>query len=304
MPMNSTYHKWLALIGICSVLLLPSQGYGQFSNSGQLLFEVGGKLPLTRGITTLAGAGGGALTPWATISGNELDRGIGATGHVSHVDISDFSLTSIGAAVGFYDTVELSYSHNIFDTRDAGALLGLGQDFNIKQDVAGLKVRLVGDAVYDQDLWLPQIAAGVQYKRNNRGDLVKGLGANSRDGADFYISATKLFLAQSLLVNGTLRLTKANQTGLLGFGSTDSSGYAVQPEFSVALLLSRRLAVGGEYRFKPNNLGFAKEDDWLDLFAAYAITDNVSLTLAHTRLGSVATFENQNGVYFSLQAGF
>ena len=273
--MNSTYHKWLALIGICLALLLPSQGYGQFSNSGQLLFEVGGKLPLTRGITTLAGAGGGALTPWATISGNELDRGIGATGHVSHVDISDFSLTSIGAAVGFYDTVELSYSPNIFDTRDAGALLGL-----------------------------PQIAAGVQYKRNNRGNLVKELGANSRDGADFYISATKLIFAQSLLVNGTLRLTKANQTGLLGFGSTDSSGYAVQPEFSVAFLLSRRLAVGGEYRFKPNNLGFAKEDDWLDLFAAYAITDNVSLILAHTRLGSIATFENQNGVYFSLQAGF
>ncbi len=301
--MNSTQNKWLVLIAICSVLMLPSQSYGQFSNSGELLLEVGGKLPLTRGITTLAGAGGGALTPWATISGNELDRGIGATGHISHVHVSDFALTSIGTAVGFYDKVELSYSHNIFDTREAGALLGLGQGFKIKQDIVGLKVRFAGDAVYDQDSWLPQIAAGVQYKRNNRAGLVKALGANSRDGADFYISATKLLLAQSLLVNGTLRLTKANQTGLLGFGSADS-GYTAQPEFSVALLLSRRLAVGGEYRFKPNNLSFAKEDDWLDLFAAYAVTDNVSLTLAHTRLGSIATFENQNGVYLSLQAGF
>ena len=34
-----------------------------------------------------------------------------------------------------------------------------------------------------------------------------------------YVSATKLLLAQSLLVNGTLRSTNANQNGLLGFGA-------------------------------------------------------------------------------------
>jgi hypothetical protein len=47
---------------------------------------------------------------------------------------------------------------------------------------------------------------------------VRQLGAKSDTGVDYYASASKLFLAQSLLINGTLRMTKANQMGLLGFG--------------------------------------------------------------------------------------
>jgi len=62
--------------------------------------------------------------------------------------------------------------------------------------------------------------------------------------------------------------------------------------------------VGAEVRTKPNNLGFAKEDDWYDVFAAYAINKHLSATLAYADLGSIATFNNQRGVYVSLQAGF
>ena len=35
------------------------------------------------------------------------------------------------------------------------------------------------------------------------------------------MSGTKVFLAQSLLVNVTLRYSKANQFGLLGFGGDE-----------------------------------------------------------------------------------
>jgi hypothetical protein len=68
-------------------------------------------------------------------------------------------------------------------------------------------------------------------------------------------------------------------------------------------LLSRRFALGVEYRTKPNNLSFAKESDWYDVFAAYAINKNLSVTAAYVDLGSIATFRNQRGVYISLQAG-
>ena len=47
--------------------------------------------------------------------------------------------------------------------------LGLGEGFKFDQDIFGAKVKLIGDAVYDQDSWLPQIAAGAQYKHNDRG---------------------------------------------------------------------------------------------------------------------------------------
>ncbi len=264
--------------------------------------ETGGKLLLTRGISTVEGAGGGGLVPWALITGNSTERGIGATAHYTYVTLSDFDVESIGAAIGLYDRVEFSYSRMTLDTRDAGGALGLGQGFGIAQDVWGAKLRLAGDAVYAQDRWMPQVAVGAQFKRSNREDLVRGLGADDHEGVDVYASATKLFLAQSLLGNATLRYTSANQTGLLGFAPSGDA--SLQPEFSLGYLLSRRLIVGGEYRFKPDNLAFAQEDDYFDFFGAYTVNHNLTLTAGYADLGSVATFGGQRGLYLSAQIGF
>lgn len=181
-----------------------------------------------------------------------------------------------------------------------GTALGLGEGFTFNQDVVGAKVRLFANAVLDQDSWLPQVAIGTLYKKVNRDGLVQALGAEDDDGFDFYVSATKIFLAERLLANVTLRHTSAHQTGFLGFGPDAS----IQPEFSVGYLLSRKLVVGGEYRFKPNNLGFADEDDWFDVFVAYAPSPNVTLTAAYGNIGDVATIQNQDGVYVTLQLGF
>lgn len=262
--------------------------------------EAGGKLLLTRGISNLEGAGGGALTPWALITGNETERGIGATAHYSYVTLEDFDITSYGGAVGFYDRFEVSYSQMAFDTREAGAALGLGEGFEFKQDIWGAKLRLAGDAVYGQDTWLPQIAVGAEFKQSNQEALVGALGADDHEGVDVYASATKLFLAESLLANATLRYTKAHQTGLLGFGDEGS----VQPEFSLGYMLSRRLVIGGEYRFKPDELAFATEDDFFDFFGAYAVNENLTLTAGYADLGSVALFDKQRGLYLSAQIGF
>lgn len=269
---------------------------------GAQTLELRGKLPLTRGISNVEGAGGGGLTPWALITGNETDRGIGATAHYTHVGVEDFRVESVGAAIGFYDRLELSYSRMTLDTQDAGAALGLGAGYEISQDIWGAKLRLVGDAVYGQDEWLPQIAIGAQYKQANRGALVKALGAAEDEGIDLYVSATKLYLAESLLANATLRYTSANQGGLLGFmGDGEMS---LQPEFSLGYMLSRKLIVGGEYRFKPDQLAFAQEDDFVDLFGAYAVNENLTLTAGYVDLGSIATFDNQRGLYLSAQIGF
>lgn len=68
-------------------------------------------------------------------------------------------------------------------------------------------------------------------------------------------STTKLFLAQGILVNAKLKPTKANQNSLLGFGGALSEDkYRLMPEFSVAYLLSKKVVIGAEYRFKPKNL--------------------------------------------------
>lgn len=264
----------------------------------------GGKLLLTAGVTQVEGAGGGGLTPWALIGGYGETGQFGASAYYTRVDVDDYSLDSYGALVGIHDRVELSVSRQVFDTEAVGAALGLGRGFEIRQDTVGVKVKLFGDAILEQDRWLPQVSLGVQRKRNDRGALVRAIGADSDSGTDVYLSATKLYLSQGVLVNGTLRYTEANQFGILGFGGDRRDGHSLQFEGSVAYLLNRTLAVGAEYRTKPDNLNIATEDDAWDVFLAWTPNRHVALTVAYVDLGNIVIRDRQRGVYASLQVGF
>jgi len=261
------------------------------------------KLLLTNAITTIEGASGGGLAAAAVITGNATRDSIGFSGHVTMAEFPDYGLVTYGAAIGLYDRLELSYARQNFDTKSVGATLGLGHGYTLNQDIYGAKVRLFGDLVYGNPL-VPQVALGIQHKRNLDGSVTATVGAKSDSGTDFYLSASKLLLAQSIFINTTLRYTKANQNGLLGFGGDAKDDYSLQFEGSLGYQFSRRLLVGGEYRSKPNNLSIAREDDWFDLFAAYAITRNITATAAYVDLGSVATADNQRGGLISLQASF
>lgn len=265
--------------------------------------RLGSKLLLTGGVSSVEGAGGGGLSTWAVTTGYGAAQGIGANVHVTGVKLRDYTLRSYGAAAGVYDRLEVSYARQAFDTGKTGQALGLGRGFTFHQDIWGAKAVVIGDAVYDQDRLLPQIAVGVQHKKNDKGAVVSAVGGRSDKGNDYYVAATKLILDKSLLLNATVRSTRANQFGLLGFGGPNG-GRSTQFEGSVAWLASKRLALGAEYRSKPSNLAFAREQDAVDLFAAYAVNKNLSLTAAYVDLGDIATFTNQRGLYLSLQAGF
>ncbi len=269
-----------------------------------------GKFTATGGVTTVEGAGGGGLTPWALITGYGTTDSFGANAHTTHVKTQDYSLATYGVAVGVADRFELSMARQEFK----GHLAPLNQ-LNIKQDILGLKLRVAGDAVYDQHSAMPQIAVGLQYKRNKGiGGLgalgvtnVTQLGAKDDSGTDLYVSATKLYMEQSLLLNGTLRMTKANQMGILGFGGDLGDSYKPMLEASAAYLINRKLVAGIEYRMKPNNLGVDKDEKaFSDVFVAWFPTKNFSVTAAYVDLGSITVFntKNQRGWYMSLQAGF
>jgi len=281
-----------------------------------------GKLLLTGGVSSIEGAAGGGLTPWAVIGSNATAGETGGSAYLTHVGTRDYGLNIYGAAVGINDRYELSIARQDFNTRDTGVALGL-PGLHLKQTIVGAKVRVLGDAVLDSDTLVPQVAVGVQYKSLGSTGLdgtLTALGAK-RSGVDVYVSATKLFLGQSLLVNGTLRATKANQNGLLGYGATlggNENRYSLQPEFSVAWLLSKNVAVGAEYRFMRNKLESAgraaglgnglRSEDWKDIFIAWAPTKNLSLTLAYVDLGVIVPAttgsRKQTGYYLSAQVAF
>jgi hypothetical protein len=285
-----------------------------------------GKLLLTGGVSSIDGAAGGGLTPWATIGTNATEGETGVSAHLSRAVVTDYQLNTMGVALAFDDRFEVSFAQQEFNASPATALNGLGFSVQngqrIKMDILGVKVKVAGDAVLDSDRLMPQIAVGIEQKSVNAGSItpvLDFLGAKT-SGTDFYISATKLFLANSLLVNGTLRYTNANQNGLVGFGSKapGSNSASWVPEVSVAYLLSKNVAIGAEYRAKPNNLralGMAnnlgeglQEDAWKDIFIAWAPNKNSSITLAYLDLGrilpGVTSSRNQSGYYLSAQFAF
>lgn len=249
-----------------------------------------------------ADAGKLGLTPWALIGSNAAAGETGSSSYLSLAKTRNYRLRTDGAAVDLRDRIEVTLNGN--------APFGAAPGGNMRMQILGLKVRIAGDAVLDSHSLMPQISVGLQQS---------SLGTKT-SGTDVYLSATKLFLAQGVLLNATLRATKAKQGGLPGPGSAGhgQSSYSLQPEFSVAYLLSRNLAIGAEYRVRSSNsealgrsagLGDAlREDDWKDVFIAWAPNKNLSLTLAYVGQGravpGIMMNRRQNGGYLSAQLAF
>lgn len=283
-----------------------------------------GKLRLTGGVSTVDGAAGGGLSPWALIGTQATTGDIGGSAFVSRAVTRDYALTAGGAAFAWNNRVEVSVAQQELATGVTGRALGL-PGLRLRQNIVGLKLRLAGEAVLDSDTWWPQVAVGLlskSLKDSGLGSTLAALGARTR-GTEAYVSAAKLFLAQGVLLNATLRLTRANQGGLLGHGGAvagvaDDRGYSIRPEVSVAWLLHRTLALGVEWRSMPDKLRRAGEaaglgtglraDDWRDVFIAWAPSPQFSLTAAWVDLGRVvpATTDQrrQAGAYLSAQLAF
>ncbi|MEE5089118.1 DUF3034 family protein [Xanthomonas euvesicatoria] len=263
-----------------------------------------GRLLATGGVSMIEGSSGGGIVPWATLSGYGTRDELGTVAFATHVDSGDYRLDVQGAALTVGNRLELSLARQRLDLGTLQDRLGLPWNA-LGQDVFGAKVRLAGDLVYGQ---APQVSLGVQYKRLRNGTLPLAIGARDDHGTDIYISASRLLLqgaaGYQLLLNGTLRATRANQAGLLGFGGDRRNSYRLVPEVSAAVVLSPSWAVGVEYRDKRNNLGFAREQAWADAFVVWFPNKHVSLTAAWADLGDIATLADQRGPYLSLQVAF
>ena len=339
---------------VCALgLALPfaAQGaIGQASLFGQ------GRLLGTGAVTAVDGAAGGGINPWAVISGYGTNQQIGATAFYSHVLLNNYNMDAYGASLGIFNRIEISYARQSFSLGNTGTALdqainayayglagvnpsasqlnapasqtlGLsgpaffGNNYQLNQDIVGLKVRLFGNIVYDQNWWEPQVSVGVDFHHNEMpANLAATLGVK-RNGVSYYVSATKVWLdglfGLTTLANVNLDITNANQQGLLGFGGVNGMGYKVEPAASVGVFLNRHVVLGAEYRSMPQNqlianagplkpLGDAvsKTSAWKDVYVAWFPYKALSLTAAYVNLGTIATEKNQSGLYLSLTTSF
>ncbi len=276
-----TSKRWLGF-GLISLLLCS------------LELQAGSKVIGTGGATTFEGAAGGGLVPWAVINGYASSGQWSATAFTNHVGVDDFSLHTFGAGFSYGNLFEVSLTKQRFDLDSIGG--------DLQQQVIGVKYHLMGELLYTE---MPQISVGAQFKKHQNFALPQAVGALDDSGVDWYIAASKVWLdavaGRNVLLNATVRATKANQTGLLGFGSQEHDHYQYMAEMSAAILLTPHVAIGTEFRQKPNNLAFADEEHWRDVFAAWFINKNLSLVGGYVDLGSIAGLNNQQGYYLALE---
>lgn len=262
------------------------------------------RLLATGGATTIEGAAGGGIVPMAVISGYGAQEEWSATAFGSYVDTSDYQLEVFGGSWSWHNRVELSIAQQKLTHDSLTAALNLPAD-SISQRIVSAKVRIAGDLIYTS---IPQISVGIQHKKNLDFLVPGAVGAKNDSGTDINVTATKLFLGgffnRNLLLNANLRYTNANQTGLVGFGGDKNDDKELLSEISAGILLNKHWLVGTEYRQKPNNLSFIKEDDWQTAFVGWFPNKRIAVIAAWVDLGEVATFKDQTGWYLSLQGSF
>lgn len=257
----------------------------------------GSKIIATGGATNIEGSAGGGIVPWAVINGYGSSGEWAATAFATQVGVDDFTLKVLGASVSYDNNWEWSLARQSFKLDSLGG--------ELRQDIFGVKYHLAGELLYTT---LPQFSLGLQYKTHRDFALPHAVGARDNNGVDIYLAASKVLFDQvagrNLLLNTTLRATKANQTGLLGFGSAGSNNYQLLFEGSAVVLLNYNLALGLEFKQKPDKLAFAREQHWRDIFAAWFVNKHFSLVAGYADLGSIAGFNRQQGYYFSIEGAW
>lgn len=261
----------------------------------------GGRLLATGGASPIEGGAGGGIEPWAVLAGMGTEDEYGGSAFVTGLNLPDYRFKAYGAAFTLRNRLELSLARQDLELVTLGPVLGLSND-HLRMDVFGVKARLFGDLVYGHG---PQVSLGIQHKRQ-RDFLVPGLVGALRDSdTDVYLAASRLFLGgafgYNLALNGTLRYTRANQGGLLGFGGDLNAEKKLEPAIAGAVFFRPELALGAEWRGKPDNLGFAGEDRWRDVFLAWFPNKQIAVVTAYADLGSVAGLDKQRGWYLSVQ---
>lgn len=246
-------------------------------------------------VTTVEGSGGGGMTTWALLAPEK--PAVSAT----YVDVDSYTHRTLAVLGGVGNRLELSYARM---TLDSGAI-GLG---DVDMDVFGAKFKLL-----DMSESFATVAVGMQHKVNHDlpGSTMTALGIEDDYGTDGYIAATKVMpvAGKNVLLNATARLTRANQLGYFGFGTTADDGYEVEFEGSAGVFLNPHFILGAEYRSKPDKIVGLQEDAWWNVFAGYFFNEQVSVIAAYANLGDIAAEitpdgGDQDGVYLQAQFTF
>ncbi len=256
----------------------------------------------------IEGYSGGAITPMAYLCNCEKKRGcpdwMGLPSVAySFVNLGSKELHVASVSQTFFERFELSYAYNNLDSgslyndvRKAGLDMG---EHHVGLHHFNIRAMLLKENSFDMPL--PALTAGVHFKYNedmdaidhNLGGAFTNIGYDDNFGIDYTLTATKTFpkiaFGRPIMVTGGLRLSRASQLGLLGFGDD----YRATFEGSVAYCPLDQVCLAYEYRMKRNPYDeisglIEDEDDWHAFSASWIVNDRLTITGVYGKFGNIA----------------
>ena len=272
---------------------------------------------------TIDGIGGGLLTPTAYLVNPGPADEVLAPPAVSlrFWRFGSKDIETLAISETLFGRIELSYAVSRFGLgsfRDA-VRKTTGRDI-VRNDAYlhtfGLRGLLLQENAFDLD-FMPAITAGVQFKYNDSiqtidrrsGRLLHSAGLDKSNGIDWTLTTSKTirdpFFHKPLSLSAGLRVSKAAQIGLLGFGNDCK----VSLETNIRYQPTDWLIVGYELRDKvgpyatgPNTL--ESEGPWQAITASFVLDERLILTTAWTMMGNVANGPADCGWNIGLQYNF
>jgi hypothetical protein len=261
---------------------------------------------------TTSGYGGGAVTPMAMFC-NPGSPGVtpGPSAAYTFISFEGKKFHAVTISQVFFERIEFSYAYNHLNVgsfynqakKISGGALNMGHD-NVQLHHFNLRVMLAKDGDFGCEL-MPAVAAGIHFKYNSRiseindnlGGALEGLGYDDDFGIDFTLVATKLFIEpvfnRPLIFTAGLRLTRAAQLGLFGFGGD----YNVNFEGSVVYWPIDQLAIGYEFRQKQDPYHgipglLYQEDSMHTILVALILSDRLTVAGVIAWAGDVGNTED------------
>lgn len=269
---------------------------------------------------TIEGNSGALITSTAYLVNPAEKRDIFGSPSISATALffveKDFE--SFAVVENLWGNMEIGYAYERLGlggwTDDARNALGvtIGQHVGLHN----LNLRYMAIEEGDFDLtWMPAVTFGAHLKWNESqtkldqdttvipafGGLLDQLGSDHSRGAEFTVVASEMIydlLPWPIMVSAGLRNGDAIQTGLLGFAGERSTTF----EGSVIAFLTDELAIGAEYRQKPDFLdafsfgGYdlvKPEKDWFIMSMAFSINE-VTVAGAYANFASLVNRSEDN----------
>jgi len=269
-----------------------------------------GKLPPLP-VHTIEGVGGCSIVPMAYVCNPGCDTSCSRPSVAyTHMNISNKKFHGVSITQVFFEQIEFGYAYNHMDVgsfysqvKKAMPGASMGHD-NVQLHHFNLRWMFLAENSFDCE-FIPAVTAGIHFKYNSRIDRIdknlgrglSGLGYDKPFGIDWTLTATKMIIDpvfnRPLIITVGLRLSRAAQLGLFGFGDD----YRASFEGSVVYWAFDHVLFAYEFRQKQEPYHgipgvLYQEDSWQGFCVAFLVDNHLTIAGVVGLLGDVGNTED------------